>query len=253
MNLSQRCGVTIEVCVDSLESAQLAVAAGCHRLELCGNLGTGGVTPPTNLVRSVLQTVSRPCITLVRPRPGNFYFDWSEQTTSIRSAELLLELGVSGVAVGAIMGNAWDLPFMKRIAAVALGFELVAHRAIDELLGERPATRERLAEIIQPLIDLGFQRILTSGGYPDAHQGADNIRRMVDFAAGRIEILPGGGVSAQNAKSIVNQTGVIQLHGSFRRLSQVSDRIEVDTCQLTKVVAELSSYSWPSSTGSNGR
>jgi copper homeostasis protein len=229
----------IEVCVESLQSALVATDAGCDRLELCNHLALGGITPPIDLVSQTLKLVSRPVVVLIRPRPGDFLYDSIEQAAMIRSAETMAGLGVGGIAVGAIQGDEWDLPFMQQIAQCLSGCELVAHRAIDELLQPRPAADRRLAEIVQPLLDLGYHRILTSGGYSDAAQGSDNIRRMIDFAAGRIEILPGGGVTPENASAILEITGASQLHGSFQKLPRYSDKIEVDAERLKRVVEKL--------------
>jgi copper homeostasis protein len=230
--------ITIEVCVESLESAQIAIKTGCHRVELCSRLAVGGVTPSVDLVRQILQLVTRQVVVLIRARPGDFHYDSEEQAAMIRSAKSFAHLGVSGVAVGAVQGHNWNLPFMRQMAGCVVNCDLVAHRAIDELLGPSPATIARIAEIVQPLIDLGFRRILTSGGYPDALLGSDNIRKLIEFAAGRIEILPGGGVTPENALSILNASGARQIHGSFQQLPRDSDEIMVDVSRLKKVVYE---------------
>lgn len=227
----------IEVCIESLESALLAVESGGHRLEMCSNLAEGGTTPPIDLIRQTLQLVTLPVIVLIRNRPGDFRYDSIEQAAMIRSTETIVSLGVAGIAVGAIQGSDWDLHFMRQVARCAGGCELVAHRAIDVLLGPSPTTNARLAQIVQPLIELGFSRILTSGGYSDALQGSDNIRKMIEFSAGRIEVLPGGGVTPENAAAILAATGANQLHGSFQRSQRRSPKVELDPERLMRLRA----------------
>lgn len=223
----------IEACVESLLSAQLADSAGVDRLELCSELRVGGVTPNLELVRETLRACRPPVVVLVRHRPGDFCYDSMERCAMVRSAQKLREIGVQGLAVGAIRGGQWDLAFMSQVAKHYKSVEMVAHRAIDVLLGPQPVGVDRLRQVIQPLIDLGYRRILTSGGYGDVVQGAENIRRMIEYADGRIEVLPGGGVSPENAQFILQFTGAQQLHGSFQRLSRDPlGPVEVDSERL---------------------
>lgn len=228
--------VTIEVCVESVESAISASEAGCHRLELCRNLAFGGITPQLGCLLKTILSVSQPVIALVRLRPGDFCYSANEQAAMLGSTAMFFDSGAAGVAAGAIQGNNWDLSFMRQIAQCSSrSHELVAHRAIDELIGPQPLSAIRIAEIVQPLIDLGFRRILTSGGYPDAQQGIDNIRRLIDFADGRIEILPGGGITPENATAILSATGARQIHGSFQRLPRNPGQVIFDAQKLNLI------------------
>lgn len=157
----------------------------------------------------------------------------------LHTAEKIVSQGVAGIAVGATRGGQWDLPLMRGMARFAGHCDLVAHRAMDQLVGPAPTTIARLAELVQPLIDLGYKRILTSGGYQDALQGSYNICKIIEYSAGRIEVLPGGGVTPDNAAAILVKTKVTQLHGSFKRSPQRGLKVEFDSCRLKELFSAI--------------
>jgi copper homeostasis protein len=231
----------VEVCVESLESAVLAEATGCHRIELCSQLSVGGTTPSMELVEATLKNLSIPVVALIRNRPDDFFYNATDKKAMMEEAERCVVAGVSGVAIGALRiderrNRCWDLPFMRQVADLVRKInpncDLVCHRAIDDMLANVPADGSGLKEIVEPLIEIGFSRILTSGGYPDALQGSGNIRRMIEYAGGRIEILPGGGVTPENVLQILSATKAVQIHGSFQRLP-VNNPVRVDSVRLT--------------------
>jgi copper homeostasis protein len=239
----------VEVCVESLESALLAEATGCHRIELCSHLAVGGTTPSIELVEATLKSVKVPVVALIRNRPGDFVYSASDKAAMIAEVGRCVGAGVSGIAIGALQNDdrrdlCWDLPFMRQIADLVRNINpdcsLVCHRAIDDVLTAIPVDDSRLKEILDPLIELGFGRILTSGGYPYALQGAKNIRRMIDHADGRIEILPGGGVTPQNVLQILSATTANQIHGSFQLLPS-GKQVNVDPARLSSALHAIAS------------
>ncbi len=200
----------LEVCVDSVSAAVAARAAGAGRIELCSALDVGGVTPCHALIQSARKRIDCHLIVLIRPRTGDFVYDDSEREQALESIRVAIGCGADGVAVGGLTSSArLDLPFLLAMRQVAGEAQLAMHRAFDFV--DEP----HLA--IDQLIHLGFDRVLTSGG-PSGHvrNHLDSLRQWIEQAGQRLVIMPGGGISAQNAEEVLRTTGCRQLHGSFR-------------------------------------
>jgi copper homeostasis protein len=196
--------ILIEAAIDSAADAERAVHEGAQRLEVCGDLSVGGVTPSPELLRACLA-LGVPCVAMVRTRGGNFHYDASEFAAMCEDAERMLELGAHGIVFGSLRPDARiDKHQVGAIAALAGYGETVFHRAFDDT----PDARDALTT----LIGCGVTRVLTSGHSSAAIEGAAEIASMVQEAAGRIEILPGGKVRASNVRALVDQTGVTQVH-----------------------------------------
>lgn len=197
--------VIVEVCVGSVDDALAAAEAGAARLELCGALELGGLTPSIGLVEAVLGEVDLPVVVMLRPRAGGFVYTHSEHATTLRDAERLLDAGAAGVVFGPLTSDARvDRRRTAELVEAAAGAQAVFHRALD-------FTAAPLDEL-ETLIDLGVTRVLTTGGPPTAIEGAAVLKAMVDRAAGRIEVLPGGGVRPEHAAELLAATGCRQLH-----------------------------------------
>jgi len=194
----------IEAYVETAEQAAAAVEAGAVRLELCG-VGEGGVTPPDSLMRAVFAAVNVPVHAMVRPRAGDFVYDDAEFEAMRLAIPRLRSLGAHGVVFGVLLGDGClNLARMGELVALSAGLRVVCHRAFD-------ATPDA-DEALEQLVALGVHEVLTSGHASTAIEGAATLRRHVERGAGRIEILAGGGVRAQNAAELVQQTGVQALH-----------------------------------------
>ena len=198
----------LEVCVDTIQAAKIAAEAGADRIELCSVLEMGGVTPSGPLVSAVRRAIELPLIVLIRSRPGEFVYSEEECKLMVQEAQTAIDLGADGVAVGGLT-PALDLhlTFLHAIASALPKCQVVMHRAFD-------SARDPLAAL-ECLVELGFTRILTSGGGEVAIDGTDALRRFSDLANGRIEILPAGGIAPSNALAILMASGANQLHGSF--------------------------------------
>lgn len=200
--------ITLEVCVTTADEGVAAVAAGGDRLEFCAALEVGGVTPSPFAFRDLREAVAVPVCVLVRPRPGGFVYTPREWVTVRRDAEWFLAHGADAIVGGALDGTGGlDRGRCRELVQAAYGCA-VLHRAFDFL----PDLREGLSAVI----DLGFTRVLTSGGATTAAAGASAIGGLLRFAAGRIEVLPGGGIDPGNVAELVAATGCEQVHGSFR-------------------------------------
>ena len=212
--------ITLEVCVDSLCSAKLAAENGAQRIELNSALELGGLTPSIGLVEHTLE-VLRPTgcalIVMARPRPGGFAYRPDDLAVMQREIDRLLDTGVDGIALGVLKEDGMiDEHAIRALIQPVLstGKDAVFHRAFD--LTPDPI------EAMDTLIDLGFTRVLTSGQAPTAVQGTSIIRQLVMHANGRIEVLPGSGINADNAVQLVRETGCNQVHASLRQV--VEDR-----------------------------
>lgn len=199
----------IEVCVDSLDAALIAVDAGADRIELSEKLEVGGVSPNERLIQSVRKAISVPLVILIRCRAGDFHYNSSEKEQMIAESLQAVSLGADAIAIGGLRDdNSLDFDFLHCLTSLQLPCEWVVHRAFDCVSHPR--------QELEHLIQLGFDRVLTSGGPPTAKEGVPFLKDLVDWANGRIQILPAGGIGRSNAHDILTLTGCDQLHGSFR-------------------------------------
>lgn len=189
----------VEHCVTTPACAALGVAAGAARLELCSALEVGGLTPSPGLMAEVCAL---PCPTrvMIRPRSGGFTFDAAEARAMEADIVSARRAGAEGIVIGAEREGALDVPLMARLVAVADGMGVTLHRVVD-LLPDPLAAVETAAE-------LGIDCILMSAADPEA------LTRMARHAAGRVEIMAGGGVTPARMGALT-ATGVDWLHGSF--------------------------------------
>ncbi len=199
-----------EVCVDSVEGALAAQAAGAQRVELCDNLVEGGTTPSLGMIQLTRQSVTIDVNVIIRPRGGDFYYSSLELEVMRRDILAAKELGASGVVIGLLNPNgSVDVKKIRTLVEVARPMSVTFHRAFD--LSRDPG------EALEAICELGIDRILTSGQMPTALEGAACIAAMIQQAAGRTIILAGGGVNARNVASVVARTGVKEVHFAARK------------------------------------
>jgi copper homeostasis protein len=200
--------LAVEVCAYSLESCLAADRAGADRVELCASPHDGGCTPSAGLVKAVLAGTSLEVHAMLRPRGGDFCYDANEKQTMLEEADELIRSGVHGLVVGALLPNGdLDVEFLQDVRNRVGDFPLTCHRAID--VSREPEV------VLEQLIELKFQRILTSGQKNKALEGIENIAQLVAKAAGRIEIMAGSGVNPQNCQQFID-IGVDAVHTSAR-------------------------------------
>ncbi len=204
--------ILLEVCCGSADDVIQAHKAGAHRVELNSNLFHGGLTPTVGALLVAKRETGMKIMTMVRPREGGFCYTPAEFATAIEDARLLLENGADGLVFGFLhQDGTLDKERTRILAelAQAAGKETVFHRAIDVV----PDWRETL----DALIELGITRVLTSGQEPDVSLGTQTVREMIEYAAGRIQILPGAGITARNMDRIIAETGCSQIHLAAHR------------------------------------
>ncbi len=202
----------VEICCDGVEAARKAVWRGARRIELCSDLSCGGITPAFSEIFSTLN-LGVPVNVLIRPRPGNFVYTPEEVEKMSREIACCGQIGHNAVVLGALTPEGRvDLPVCRDLIALArsYGLRITFHRAVDEALAAGVPVRTVMNEILS----LGVDRILTSGGAADAYAGREVIAEMARIAAGRCIVMPGGGVTAENAGAIIDCTGASEIHGS---------------------------------------
>ncbi|MCE0496230.1 copper homeostasis protein CutC [Vibrio salinus] len=201
--------VLVEVCVDSIESLNNALVGGADRIELCSSLPLGGVSPSYGLTQYAVKHSEVPVYAMVRLRSGDFLFTADEIAMMCDEIQFFRETGVSGIVIGALTEDAnVDVKAVKRWVDSAKGLGITFHRAFDLVNSASPA--------LEQLIDLGCERVLTSGGRSAAFEGIDNLTSLVGQANGRISVMPGCGVNQHNAKAIIDATGAREIHLSAK-------------------------------------
>jgi copper homeostasis protein len=191
--------------VEGVSGALAAVEGGADRIELCAGLVEGGTTPSFGILAHVLEQVSAPTVVLIRPRGGDFLYSSPEIEALLKDVELARDRGVYGIAVGVLeRGGTVDRQAMKRIISSAGSLSVTFHRAFDMTRDPRQA--------METLIDLGADRILTSGQARSVPEGLELIAKLVEQADERISIMPGAGIREDNIRQIVRATGVREVH-----------------------------------------
>lgn len=197
----------IEVCIDNLESLHLAIAGGATRIELCSSLVLGGLTPSFGFMKKAAQISTIPVYAMIRPRQGDFLYDQDDIDAMLLDIEAAAEAGLQGVVFGVLTADGMiDLPLAQQLAERAnlYGLGITFHRAIDQSSDWQQA--------LEDIISLGAERVLTSGLAANVEQGIDTLKQMVEQADGRVSIMAGAGLTAENVQAIVNATGVREVH-----------------------------------------
>ena len=195
----------VEACVDSVDAALEAQRGGAGRIELCGELLQGGVTPSAGLIGAVWERAEVPVFVLIRPRPGDFLYDDDELDVMLRDIEMARSLDVDGIVLGALTPDGdIDIGTVHTLVEAAGRMEVTFHRAFDFARDQHVA--------LEALIELGVDRVLTSGGAATALEGAPVLARLVQQARGEITILAGGSITASNVAEVVRQSRVREVH-----------------------------------------
>lgn len=207
---------TLEVCVDSLESALAAEKGGANRIELCSALVIGGITPSPSLFESIRKVSNIKINVLIRPRFGDFCYSTDEFENILEDVKLFRNLGVNGVVIGCLLpdGNL-DIIRMKLLKEAAGPLSITLHRAFDMCLDP--------IKVIHQCKEIGINTILTSGQRDSCLLGAENLARFVKEAGAEVDILAGGGISASVIKEIQPKTGLTHFHmsGKITQSSQM--------------------------------
>jgi copper homeostasis protein len=203
--------ILLEVCANSITSALAAQRGGALRVELCENLQEGGTTPSFGQILMARKLLHIKLYVLIRPRGGDFLYTDTEFETMAADIRYCIDAGCDGIVTGILKADGSidkerNLELVRTAKQWGLG--VTFHRAFDMCANQKQA--------MEDIIELGFERILTSGGKSTAMEGASTIANLVKKAAGRISIMPGSGINEHNAADLVHYTGVTEIHASAK-------------------------------------
>lgn len=202
-------GFQLEVCSNSSYSALQAQEGGASRVELCQNLENGGTTPSYAQIKRTRDLLDIGIHVLVRPRGGDFLYSDAEFEEIKMDITLCKQLGCDGVVIGVLnKDGSVDMERNKELVALAKPMTAVFHRAFDRC-------KDPLAAL-EDIIALGFDRILTSGLEATAAEGKALLKKLIEQADGRIEIMPGSGVNEENISELLQYTGAKSIHSSAK-------------------------------------
>jgi copper homeostasis protein len=204
-------GFQLEICSFNLASALIAQASGADRIELCASPGEGGVTPSSGVIRSAREQLRIPLYPIIRPRGGDFLYSGEEFEIMLRDIEYCKQMGCNGVVIGMLKADGTiDQARCTRLVEAAYPLGVTFHRAFDWAANP--------FEALETIIQMGCERILTSGQRPTAEEGAELIDQLVREADDRIVIMPGSGVRSANIVQLAEKTGASEFHTSARLL-----------------------------------
>lgn len=203
----------LEICCGDIDSVYAATIGGADRVELCSGLADGGLTPSAGFItaaKKICSASETKLHILIRPREGDFIYSPMEIECMLNDIHECKRLGADGVVIGALLPDGTiDMATCKSLIKAADGMTITFHRAFD--------LTADLSAALEQVINLGANRILTSGGAQTALEGADTLASLNRQADGRIVLLAGSGVSAENATEILKKSGVNELHASARK------------------------------------
>ena len=203
-----------EFCAENVTLLEKAMQAGARRIELCDNLAVGGTTPSYGVTKAAVELAANydtTIMTMIRPRGGDFVYTDLEIAIMLEDIRLTAQAGSQGVVFGTLTADKkLDKANLEKLIAASKGMEIVFHMAFDEL------SDEDQLEAIDWLSQAGVTRILTRAGVSgdSLEKRFAHYHRILEYAAGKIEILPGGGIDLDNRQTFIDQLGVTQLHGT---------------------------------------
>lgn len=203
-----------EFCAENVTLLEKAMQAGARRIELCDNLAVGGTTPSYGVTKAAVELAANydtTIMTMIRPRGGDFVYNDLEIAIMLEDIRLTAQAGSQGVVFGALTADKkLDKPNLEKLIAASKGMEIVFHMTFDEL------SDEDQPEAIDWLSQAGVTRILTRAGVSgdSLEKRFVHYHRILEYAKGKIEILPGGGIDLDNRQTFIDQLGVTQLHGT---------------------------------------
>lgn len=207
---------TIEILATSIDGVRAAIHGGASRIELCQDLADGGTTPSAGLITAACRialAAEVPVMVMVRPRGGDFVYDPDEVAVMHTDIAVARECGATGVVLGCLDSEGLvDQVLTRSLVEVATGLEVTFHRAVDVAANPERAAREAF--------NTGCDRVLTSGGAPNAWAGRSVIARVVEAAPENCHVVAAGGISPKNVRELVAATGVGEVHASARTVAK---------------------------------
>ncbi len=200
---------SLEICVDSVESAVAAAVGGAQRVELCSALLEGGLTPSLGLIRAVRASIGIGVHVMIRPRGGDFLYSPDELSVMRDDIALAAGAGADGIVLGLLtVDGDVDVERTREMVELAGPLTVTFHRALD--------VARDLESAFVAVLQTGVARVLTSGGAPTAKEGRHRLRELVRLAGTRLEVMVGGGVRSENIAELVHATGAGAFHAALR-------------------------------------
>lgn len=241
--------ITLEISAFSLEAAIQASLAGADRIELCSNPSEGGTTPSHALIKAACKNINIPVYPIIRPQGGSFCYSHEEFELIKEDVRLCKKAGCQGIATGILThDDKVDEERLKEIVELAFPLKVTFIRAFDLVADPEAA--------LLSIINAGCGRVLTSGLAEKVTEALPLIRKLQELADNRISIMPGSGIRSENMKTILEQTGVHEIHASARYLLPnknpdidrlgFGNKVTVDIRQIqemSKIAKQMSPYS----------
>lgn len=195
----------IEICLESVESVIAAEKGGADRVELCSDLFEGGLTPTIGTVKTALKKSNIKINAMIRPRGGDFCYSDEEFEVMKEDIKAFKETGINGIVFGILTPEGdIDVKRSKEIIELARPLAVTFHRAFD-------MTRDPYKSL-EELIELGVDRVLTSGQEATVPEGADLLEELVQIAGDRIIVMPGCGITERNFPKIRDKIKAKEYH-----------------------------------------
>lgn len=224
--------IEMEVCANSVASAIAAAQGGARRVELCDNLGDGGTTPSYGQIKLTRKKVDLDLYVIIRPRGGDFMYDELEFEIMKHDILICKSLGCDGVVFGILKSDGTvDQSRCADLVSLARPMKVTFHRAFD--------MTKNLYQALEDIIELDFDRILTSGGAEDALLGAQTIKALITQAADRIEMMPGAGVRTTNVAELIKITHASTFHSTAKKVVESNMRFKLPQLSLGKTGNEF--------------
>lgn len=197
----------LEIACFNLNAALIAQDAGADRIELCQNYKAGGITPSLKVLKEARKRITIPLYVIIRPRAGDFVYSHNELNEMMKSIQYCKELKMDGLVFGCLTSqNTIDSFACQKLIKEAYPLALTFHRAIDSC--------HNLEESIQNITNLGFNRILSSGGKSTALEGKEELWRLNQLVASKLIVMPGGGIRSENILKIKKYSRCKEFHSA---------------------------------------
>ena len=237
----------LEVIGFNIESCIAAQEGGANRIELCSGPGEGGTTPSYAFIKAAREKLHIDLYVMIRPRGGDFLYSDEEFEIMKNDIAVCKQLSCNGIVTGILTTDGKvDVKRNRELIELAYPMQATFHRAFDRVANP--------AEALETLIELGFERILTSGLRPRGVEGIEMLSQLVKQANERIIIMPGSGVNSENIISIAKGSGVKELHSSagiyakskmeFQNpdMNESLDHFTVDKEEVKKIIELLKDF-----------
>jgi len=201
--------ITLEICAQSLQAGINAFEGGAHRIELCYQLPTGGLTPDASILRKLKKEIAIPIFVLIRSRPGDFVYTRQELKKMSDQISKSIDNGADGIVCGALSHtNTIDFKALELFIKASQGLPITFHRAIEYVYN--------IQESIDQLIDRGIKRILFGGKTGNAFENRKDLAKVNRYINGRMVLLAGSGIHSGNAKELIKTANLLEIHASAK-------------------------------------